>query len=508
MKRIVVTLFISILLVFSTGSLFAKGVEEIQRIEESSYSTDPVELMKAIHRAHNYITKIELKWNELFDAQKREIENSYESEFNRIYSLEPEIWETDYQFQIRRNEIERKVTSNMDKEVGRAYQIIDLQKEEETTPFREWQKTALSTLTEVRNAEVDLTPLPYERNERRWPVDVSSTIPLLNIDFFGMDFNFEEEVIENLLFSDGIYYASSEEISSDGWYDYISVEVLHGNFIDIEWSGYNEDYEFRFDLLEAVDGYDYFDWREQADLVIQWVKETHNTGDINYIDSLGHTNDIEGVTIPVKTFFNLLEEALATGLLDDEYYYEDEEIYSEDIDDEEPGYTYEAREISTELKEEIIAFDKAVRENALVGTVDYQIVYDEDDNNFRSELLAIYIHNPVNEMNYSYWFYESLIVRSFEVIEIGDEALGIVEIPNIEEIYTEYALTIEPLGMFTPKFYFWPSNVLDITYSLSVEDDSIVTVIGDTVIAGESTGETLLIVKSNGFTQYLRLTVE
>lgn len=120
-------------------------------------------------------------------------------------------------------------------------------------------------------------------------------------------------------YEDGLYYAENEAYSKD-WKYFVKIEVKDGKIASVDWNGVNLNGGKDKDTLSAEGGYPMVEkgdaqapWHEQADLVEEYLIETQDPEKVAFTDEDGHTDDIAGVTIKVKDFFDLAKKALENG---------------------------------------------------------------------------------------------------------------------------------------------------------------------------------------------------
>ncbi|NDL66562.1 FMN-binding protein [Anaerotalea alkaliphila] len=118
-------------------------------------------------------------------------------------------------------------------------------------------------------------------------------------------------------YKDGGYQAE-EAAFTNGWKYNVGLTVLNGNIVAVSWNGSNEEDPEQTKKQASMDG-NYpmveqggaiADWHVQAAEVEKHLLETQDPTDINYTGEDGVTDAISGVTIKVKAFFTLAEEAL------------------------------------------------------------------------------------------------------------------------------------------------------------------------------------------------------
>lgn len=121
-------------------------------------------------------------------------------------------------------------------------------------------------------------------------------------------------------YADGGYYAIADE-SSNGWTEYVALNVVNGTIANVYWSALNEagddkkvyDMEGNYNMVAY--GGAQAEWFEQAARAEAYLLETQDPTAIEYVDDEGHTDAIAGVSIHVDALFDLAEKALENGAI-------------------------------------------------------------------------------------------------------------------------------------------------------------------------------------------------
>lgn len=122
-------------------------------------------------------------------------------------------------------------------------------------------------------------------------------------------------------YEDGIYFAQEDGFNErTGWKYMVTLEVEDGEIVMAEWNGAHReagtDKRYRSESGEygmVERGGARATWIEQAKDTEAWLLENQDPTAITYTSDEGHTDAISGVTIHVREFFTLVEEALAAG---------------------------------------------------------------------------------------------------------------------------------------------------------------------------------------------------
>jgi major membrane immunogen (membrane-anchored lipoprotein) len=142
-------------------------------------------------------------------------------------------------------------------------------------------------------------------------------------------------------YEDGIYFAQEKQFNEKtGWKYVVTLEVKDGKIVKADWNGAHRNGGPDKDTLSKNGKYPLVEkggaqapWHEQAEKAEAYLIEKQDPTAIAYKDDEGHTDDIAGVSINVKEFFKLAQEALekgpvGSGKYKDGAYYAQEEGYS------------------------------------------------------------------------------------------------------------------------------------------------------------------------------------
>jgi len=132
-----------------------------------------------------------------------------------------------------------------------------------------------------------------------------------------------EEPKEEAKYEDGIYFAQEDDFDAkSGWKYVVTLEVKDGKIVSADWNGANKNggvdkktasKEGKYPMVE--NGGAQAPWHEQAEKAEAFLLETQDPTAIEYKDDEGHTDAISGVSIHVKEFFTLAQEALENGVV-------------------------------------------------------------------------------------------------------------------------------------------------------------------------------------------------
>ncbi|MGO1368870.1 MAG: FMN-binding protein [Senegalia sp. (in: firmicutes)] len=128
----------------------------------------------------------------------------------------------------------------------------------------------------------------------------------------------EETSSEDASYEDGIYFAQEDNFSEEtGWKYVATLKVEDGKITEAEWNGAHKD--GGTDKITRSESGEYgmvenggaqAPWAEQAEKAEAYLIEKQDPSDIEYSNEEGATDAISGVSIKVKSFFELAEKAL------------------------------------------------------------------------------------------------------------------------------------------------------------------------------------------------------
>lgn len=200
-------IMLSITFVLLSALLFGQG--------SKAESDDPKELMEALYITDMEIAQIEQDYVDRWEAEKQKIERSIQPSFDELEQLEPEIWETDREFERRLKNERDDLHRELSQLLTRAQAEMNAEKQERLAFHRELRQRAAENLSGERvltGSDLIVSPQEYDRNERRWPIRVSSrhtvapfTTPLehvIDFDRFRTEEDREEMIKEIIDFNE------------------------------------------------------------------------------------------------------------------------------------------------------------------------------------------------------------------------------------------------------------------------------------------------------------------
>jgi hypothetical protein len=185
---------ILILCIISINPLFSQAAKEIEYLTQGFKVDDVKVIMESILLLERKIDEIDLKHDTLWEEEKTSIEKSFIPAFNSLKNLEVEIWETDKEFE-QRIELERqRIQTELDRNLNDAYNFALASRNKSKSPYEDWLEETnrnLSKTWRVHSTQLYIVPQVYQRNERRWPIYISSFHPLIHFDNFEVVIDFE-----------------------------------------------------------------------------------------------------------------------------------------------------------------------------------------------------------------------------------------------------------------------------------------------------------------------------
>lgn len=141
-------------------------------------------------------------------------------------------------------------------------------------------------------------------------------------------------------YSDGIYYAIGDTFDSD-WKDVVTIVVADGSIVSADWNAVSINAGLDKKAYDRAGKYNMVkfgnaiaEWYEQAEKVEAYLISTQDPSKVRYTDAAGSVDDIAGVSIHVKGFFDLAAKALAAKPVgkgpyaDGAYYASDDQFHN------------------------------------------------------------------------------------------------------------------------------------------------------------------------------------
>ena len=162
----------------------------------------------------------------------------------------------------------------------------------------------------------DPTAIEYTDNEGH--TDAIAGVSVHVNDFFELAKKaLDKGPIEVGPYKDGALHAEAKEFVN-GWKETVDLTVMNGYIVSAYWDGISEENPELTKKAASADG-SYgmkekgnaqAEWHEQAQKAENYLIETQDPTKIEYKDDKGTTDAISGVSVGVKGFFELANEAL------------------------------------------------------------------------------------------------------------------------------------------------------------------------------------------------------
>jgi len=129
----------------------------------------------------------------------------------------------------------------------------------------------------------------------------------------------QEEAIDEALeqtrltgLNDGVYYAQSLSADSSGYIDYVEMVIENGLITTVQWNAFNTDMNIknrRDSSLDGVYSVSGLNWASQSYILCHALIDCQSP-DLLAMKSDGTTDIIDGVTINIRTFYDLSVECI------------------------------------------------------------------------------------------------------------------------------------------------------------------------------------------------------
>jgi major membrane immunogen (membrane-anchored lipoprotein) len=137
---------------------------------------------------------------------------------------------------------------------------------------------------------------------------------------------------------DGVYFAQDKEFAKSGWKEQVVVTVSGGRITEVNWNGVSNLGGADKKTVAAAGGYGMkkasklgLEWDQQAANVEAYLVKTQDVGFNKYKPDTT-TDAISGASIHVKSFFDLVNKALAAGPVARGIYKKDGWFFKEQAD--------------------------------------------------------------------------------------------------------------------------------------------------------------------------------
>lgn len=162
--------------------------QEMERLAEDARSEDPDILIATIERLEAVLEEVESEYDAAWRRTRSEITASFRPRFAELNEQEPEIWETDEEFNSRIRQERTALRRERTRRINATQDEMESQEEEQTAEIRGQLEDALATLRRstwtLKGSDVELEIGEYDRNARQWAFTISSTVDWLPLQDF------------------------------------------------------------------------------------------------------------------------------------------------------------------------------------------------------------------------------------------------------------------------------------------------------------------------------------
>ena len=136
---------------------------------------------------------------------------------------------------------------------------------------------------------------------------------------YGISENMQEQDITGVPvlagLNDGIYYAQNLEADRSGYIDYVEISIENGFITSVQWDAFNVDMNIKNRRQSALDGVysvSGLDWATQSYLLCHALIDVQDP-DLLAMKSDGTTDIVDGVTVNIRTFIDLVNECIGNS---------------------------------------------------------------------------------------------------------------------------------------------------------------------------------------------------
>ncbi|MCR5592560.1 MAG: hypothetical protein K6F79_02255 [Saccharofermentans sp.] len=125
--------------------------------------------------------------------------------------------------------------------------------------------------------------------------------------------------------NDGVYYAQSLSDDNSGYIDYVEMTIENGVITLVQWDAFNIDMNYKNRRQASLDGVytvQGLNWASQSYLLCHALMDVQNP-DLLAMKSDGTTDIVDGVTVNIRTFYDLCVECIENsraGFDKDDYF--------------------------------------------------------------------------------------------------------------------------------------------------------------------------------------------
>ena len=185
--------------------LAAARREELLSLKKDVQSSDPDVLIETIERLEMVIEEVEGEYEDAWLTTRGEIRESFEPRFAALKDHEPEIWESDAEFEQRIESKRRKIEHERSEELKNRKAAMEAEEVRQTASIRTQLQDTIDTLDRqtwtLEGSDVSLEVGEYDRNERTWLFTVSSNVDEVPVPEWHLvkDFSYSNNLKEELV---------------------------------------------------------------------------------------------------------------------------------------------------------------------------------------------------------------------------------------------------------------------------------------------------------------------
>ncbi|MBN2874915.1 MAG: caspase family protein, partial [Spirochaetales bacterium] len=186
------------------SAAMAKRRAELEKLGAQGAAADPDAMVATVERFKAAITEIEGQFESSWREAERGIRSGFDPLFAVLAKAEPELWETDAEYERRKATDRGKLDADMAGTLANRKAALEAELKKQTATLTAQLATALKALEAktwtVPASQVRVTVGDYDRNTRLWPVSVESLDPAVEAtEQFVIDFNKSKDIKTELV---------------------------------------------------------------------------------------------------------------------------------------------------------------------------------------------------------------------------------------------------------------------------------------------------------------------
>jgi len=171
------------------GNLAAARRTELEKLAQAGASDNPDVLIETVERLEAVLKEVDGQYAAALEKSLRAVNATWDMQLAAISKQEPDITETDKEFETRIVKEKSALESNRQAELSKLRADAESQRISQTAAIRQQFNDTLRTLESrtwtITGSAVGLTIGTFDRNARTWPFTVASnenTVPMLPVD--------------------------------------------------------------------------------------------------------------------------------------------------------------------------------------------------------------------------------------------------------------------------------------------------------------------------------------